>query len=145
MIYEKTTFGYNKNVVLATLLFLEKSMQTKDKVELGLLVIRSKDMDRAGAFYSALGLPLIRHAHPPCGEHFSTEGSDAVLEIYQSKANENIAPLFFGLNVPDVARALEIVAEEGGSIVRHVEDSTWGRSATILDLDGHKVMLIERG
>src|SRR5438067_1839533 len=55
---------------------------------LALLVIRSDDMDKAAAFYTALGLAFVKHSHPPCGEHYSSVGGACVFEICQRKNNQ---------------------------------------------------------
>jgi hypothetical protein len=116
-----------------------------DRVEIGLFVIRSDDMHSLAAFYSAIGLSLVKHDHPPCGEHYSTVDGSCVFEICQRKANQGTTTdIFFGLNVPSVDRAVESAMTNQGTVVRSPEDSEWGRTAIIRDLDGHRVMLIER-
>ncbi len=113
---------------------------------IGLLVIRSDDMERLAAFYEALGFRFVRHSHPPCGEHFAATDSSCVFEIYQRKADQQAtAGLFFGLNVSSVDEAIESAVTSGGSVVRFPEDTQWGRSAIIRDPDGHRVMLMECG
>lgn len=103
-------------------------------------------MDRAAEFYSALGFHLVRHSHPPCGEHYSTVGGECIFEICRrSKDQGSVTPIFFGLNVPNAEQAVEVALKNGGSVIRDVEESDWGKSGIIRDLDGHKVMLIERG
>ncbi|MCB1095691.1 MAG: hypothetical protein KDN22_08970 [Verrucomicrobiae bacterium] len=47
-----------------------------------LVVIRSQDIDRAAAFYNAMGLLLGKHGHRTGPEHYSTEVGGFVFEIY---------------------------------------------------------------
>ena len=114
------------------------------KPSIGLLVVRSDDMDRLAAFYTALGFTFEKHSHPPCGKHYATSGTDCVFEIYKRKSDQpKRTEMFFGLNVSNVDDAVEAAVGHGGTIIRSAEDSEWGRSAIIRDLDGHRVMLSE--
>ena len=109
---------------------------------IGLLVIRSDDMDRLAAFYTALGLNFVKHAHPPCGEHYSTTDQSCVFEICQRKDGQRTTTdVFFGLSVANVEDSVESAVLNGGTVIRSPEDSSWGRTAIIRDLDGHRVML----
>ena len=115
------------------------------KCRVGLLVIRSNDMDRAADFYSALGMKFTKHSHPPCGEHYSSVEDDCVFEICQrrQKQSETTATVF-GFNVSSLDRVLSILVSKGSIITRPPEESEWGRSAVIRDLDGHSVFLCEK-
>ena len=115
-----------------------------NSASIGLLVIRSEDMDRLAEFYAALGLCLVKHAHPPCGEHYSTTDNSCVFEICQRQKHQRATTdLFFGLNVPNVDESVRSAVSCGGTVLRDPEDSEWGRTAIIRDLDGHRVMLSE--
>lgn len=110
----------------------------------GLLVIRSDDMDRLAAFYTALGLSFVKHSHPSCGEHDSTVDGAWVFEICQRRQDQPATTdVFFGLNVSSVDDAVEAGILHGGNLIRPPEDTEWGRTAIIRDLDGHRVMLSE--
>ncbi len=107
-----------------------------------LIVIRSDNMEKAAEFYAALGLSLIRHSHPPCGEHFSSTGSGCVFEICARR--ENQAPttsVVLGFKVADLDLAVQAALQHGGTLRRAPEVAEWGRMATIRDLDGHTVIL----
>ena len=115
-----------------------------NKASVGLLVICSEDMDRLAAFYTALGLSFVKHSHPPCGEHYSTVDGACVFEICQRRQGQPATTdVFFGLNVSSVDDAVEAGISHGGNLIRPPEDTEWGRTAVILDLDGHRVMLRE--
>jgi predicted enzyme related to lactoylglutathione lyase len=112
---------------------------------LGLLVIRSDDLERAAEFYSAIGLQLVKHSHPPCGVHYSTTNSPCVFEICQREEGQSpTTSVFFGINVESIDNALRLVPDKGGRIKAAAKDSDWGRMATVSDPDGHSLMLIER-
>jgi hypothetical protein len=49
---------------------------------LNLVVLRSLDIERAATFYRALGLLFSRHAHGSGPEHYTSEVSGLVFEIY---------------------------------------------------------------
>lgn len=107
-----------------------------------LVVIRSDAMEQSAAFYSELGLQLIKHSHPPCGEHFSTTGPGCIFEIYSRRTNQlPTTSVVLGFKVADIDRAVAAALGLGASLKRPVEDTEWGRIATIRDLDGHTVML----
>ncbi|HVC97361.1 MAG TPA: VOC family protein [Pirellulales bacterium] len=112
---------------------------------LGLLVIRSNDMEKAAAFYAALGLNLVKHLHPPCGDHYSTTTAGCVFEICQRRENQAATtPAVFGFHVSCVELAVEIAISNGGKLKHAPESSEWGTTAVVADLDGHSVLLIEK-
>lgn len=115
-----------------------------NNASVSLLVIRSDNMDRLAAFYTALGFNFVKHSHPPCGEHYSTNDKSCVFEICQRKDGQRATTnVFFGLNVFSVGDSVELAVANGGAVVRSLEDSEWGCTAIIRDPDGHRVMLSE--
>jgi predicted enzyme related to lactoylglutathione lyase len=111
---------------------------------LGLLVIFAKDIERAVAFYESLGLRFERHSHPPCGEHYASLGGDCVFEICRNRDGEPaMSPITFGFHVSHVDRAVEAAVEHGGALKRKPQTTDWGRSATVTDPDGNRVLLME--
>ena len=115
-----------------------------NNASVGLLVLRSDDMDRLAAFYTALGLNFVKHSHPPCGEHYSTTDESCVFEICQRKNGQRATTdVFFGLNVSSVGDSVESAVANGGTVMRSSEGSQWGSTAIIRDPDGHRVMLSE--
>lgn len=125
--------------------FLSRKMSEKSHFHsIGLLVIRSDNMEAAARFYSAIGMLLEKHSHPPCGEHYSTVDDNCVFEICQRKPEQPpTTACFFGINVENVEVAVDTVLKSGGLVKRLPANSEWGRTAIITDLDGHSVMLIE--
>jgi len=65
------------------------------------------------------------HSHPPCGEHCSTIDDDFVFEICQRKNDRTSSDaVFFGLQVLDLAMAIEKASALGGSIIRDPDFGT---------------------
>jgi hypothetical protein len=111
---------------------------------LNLLVIRSRDLEQAVKFYSALGLDFVLHSHPPCGEHYSATVEGCVFEICQQHDEAVTAvSTVFGFRVSSVERAVEAALSSGGTLKRPPEVTEWGKTATVADIDGHRVLLTE--
>jgi predicted enzyme related to lactoylglutathione lyase len=112
---------------------------------LGLLVIFSKDIERSVAFYESLGLRFERHSHPPCGDHYASLGGDCVFEICRVRDGEQpMSPLTFGFHVSGMDRAVEEAVANGGMLKRKPHSTEWGRTATVTDPDGNRVLLMEK-
>ena len=112
---------------------------------LGLLVIRSRNMHRLAEFYTAIGMQLQKHSHPPCGEHYSSVDGGCVFEICQLKQDESpTTNVFFGLNVTELDDALMAVMSENGQVIREPQVSDWGTSAVVRDPEGHRVLLVQQ-
>jgi catechol 2,3-dioxygenase-like lactoylglutathione lyase family enzyme len=110
-----------------------------------LVVIRSKDIDRARLFYETLGLEFTKHQHGKGLEHFASTIGDVIFEIYPLRDSDHpttSARLGFSVEACDeVTRKLH----DAGYIVRsRPNDAAWGRVAVIEDFDGHKVEIVER-
>lgn len=88
---------------------------------------------------------MIKHSHPPCGEHYASTCPGCVIEIYQARRPQHLTTnLTFGFYVPSVEGAVRAIVAVGGAVKRLPEDLAWGTSATIVDLDGNNVILMER-
>lgn len=107
-----------------------------------LIVIRSRDLDRAAAFYAALGLSLTRHSHGNGPLHLASETPGQVFEIYPLGENgESTSAARIGFAVPSVDEAYSALLSAGGTEVSAPKLSPWGRRAVISDPDGHRVEL----
>jgi len=111
---------------------------------LNLLVIRSRDLDRAARFYEALGLTFQRHSHGTGPVHLASELEGLVFEIYPLTGEPPPTPgTRFGFRVTELDDLIVRVAEAGGRVVTPPRDSEWGRRAVVEDPDGHRVELLE--
>ena len=114
-------------------------------IGLNLLVIRSPDIDHAVAVYEALGLSFEKHAHGRGPEHYAAElDGGTVFEIYpQSDDGAATTATRLGFRVPSVDDAVAAAVDAGAALSIPPKDSPWGRRAVVVDLDGHKVELVE--
>lgn len=107
-----------------------------------LIVLRSRDLERAAAFYQALGLELKRHAHGTGPIHLTSELPGHVFEIYPlSDEALPTSSTRIGFAVPSVDEVYLALLEVGGQSVSPPKDSAWGRRAVVSDPDGHRVEL----
>lgn len=107
-----------------------------------LIVLRSRDLERAAAFYQALGLQLKRHAHGTGPVHLASELPHHVFEIYP--LTDEMLPTSstrIGFRVASVDEAYSALLEVGGKSASAPKNSPWGRRAVVVDPDGHKVEL----
>lgn len=110
-----------------------------------LVVLRSHDLDRAGTFYSALGLNFVRHSHGNGPEHLASESNSQVFEVYPLSDGElPTTSTRIGFAVPSVDEAYTGLLAAGGQSVSQPKDSPWGRRAVVADPDGHRVELLEK-
>ena len=56
---------------------------------INLVVIRSKDIDRAKLFYENLGLQFTKHQHGKGSEHFASTIGNVVFEIYPLRDSDH--------------------------------------------------------
>ena len=110
-----------------------------------LIVLRSRDLDRAESFYSALGLRFVRHAHGRGPVHLASEAAGQVFEIYPQQGDaDSTRAARIGFAVPSVDAAYLALLGAGGQGVSEPKDSEWGRRAVVSDPDGHRVELTAR-
>ncbi|MGE9268269.1 MAG: VOC family protein [Verrucomicrobiales bacterium] len=103
-----------------------------------LLVIRSKDIDRAVTFYEVIGFVFQKHSHGSGPEHYASEKDGFVFEIYPlSPKQEPTIWTRLGFSVDDVDGLVDKLVGLGINIVSHPTDSEWGRRAVVKDIDGH--------
>lgn len=99
-----------------------------------LVVLRSRDLDRAHSFYRALGLSFVRHSHGNGPVHLASESGRQVFEIYP--LTEDAAPTSstrVGFSVPSVDATYTSPLTAGGTSVTPPKDSRWGRRAVVVD------------
>jgi predicted lactoylglutathione lyase len=107
-----------------------------------LVVLRSRDLEQAYAFYSAIGLSFTRHAHGKRPVHLASETPGQVFEIHPLLEDAlATSTTRVGFSVPAVDEVHESLLAAGGKSVSPPKDSPWGRRAVVTDLDGHKVEL----
>ncbi len=114
------------------------------RVSLNLVVLKSPHIERAAAFYSRLGLQLMKHRHGSGPEHFAAElQNGGVFEIYPAADGPSTLGTRIGFRVPSVDEAVAALGEYPTAIVSAPRDSEWGRRAVVVDPDGHRVELVQ--
>jgi len=110
---------------------------------LNLIVLRSADLDRAAGFYQEMGLLFVRHSHDSGPEHYSSDVSGFVFELYPLTPNSlPTTGTRIGFRVDSVDEIVPVLERLGAEVIVYPSDSEWGRRAVIRDLDGHTVELI---
>lgn len=110
---------------------------------LNLVVLRSADIDRAATFYQQMGLLFTRHSHGSGPEHYSSEVSGLVFELYPTTAKSGpTTGTRVGFRVDSVDEIVPLLAQLGAQVVSQPADSEWGRRAVVRDLDGHTLELL---
>jgi len=114
---------------------------------LNLVVLRVADIDRAVAFYRLLGLAFTKHAHGTGPQHYASEVSGFVFELYAATPEQPVSSStrigFTVSNVDEAVAALTAVA--GARLIAAAKNSEWGRRAVVADPDGHRVELVAGG
>jgi catechol 2,3-dioxygenase-like lactoylglutathione lyase family enzyme len=111
-------------------------------MRLNLVVLRVADLDRAEAFYGALGIAFERHRHGKGPEHRAAElPGGCVFELYPAGNAGSSSGTRIGFAVASVDAAFAALLDAGGEPVTPPSDSLWGRQAVVADPDGHRVEL----
>jgi lactoylglutathione lyase len=108
---------------------------------LSLVVLQSRDVEKAKDFYSLLGLSFVEEQHGKGPRHYSSILGALVLEIYPCQGDGQPAPLRIGFRVPRLDQILNTMRCGGVPIVRELKDSPWGRRGVVEDPDGNRVEL----
>ncbi|MGV3661986.1 MAG: VOC family protein [Prosthecobacter sp.] len=110
---------------------------------LNLVVLRSPDIEHAAVFYRQMGLLFSRHAHGTGPEHYTSEVSGLVFEIYPlTPTCQPTTSTRIGFRVDSVDEVVGLLVEIGAQVLTPPADSEWGRRAVVKDLDGHVVELV---
>ncbi len=111
-----------------------------------LIVIRSKDINRAKTFYETLGLSFTKHRHGKGLDHFASDSGDVVFEIYPLRDSEHpTTSTRLGFTVYSCDEVTKKLHEAGYTVRSRPNDAPWGRVAVVEDFDGHKVEVLESG
>ncbi|MEZ6045259.1 MAG: VOC family protein [Planctomycetaceae bacterium] len=111
---------------------------------LSLLVIHAADLQQSVQFYRTLGLTFEEHDHLPCGRHYACTTGGCVFEICQRLESHQVGPVTFGFDVSNIGLVYQLAQQSGLQIKRKLESASWGRSFSVLDPDGNRVLLTEQ-
>ena len=102
------------------------------KTRLNLLVIRAEDIDAAARFYELLGLQFSRHSHGSGPQHYASDNSGCVFEIYPLRGGEvSTASTRLGFQVESVEDAIDRLAPAGGKLLSRPKLSAWGTGLSL--------------
>lgn len=109
---------------------------------LNLVVLRSVDIDRAAAFYSAMGLLMTVEAHRSGPHHYVSRVAGLVFELYPLvEGHATTRSTRLGFQVDSVDELVPMLVAAGGSLIARPRDIDGGRRAVVADVDGHKIEL----
>jgi len=119
------------------------------EISISLIVLRAADVQKALAFYQAIGLSFEEEQHGSGPIHYACTLADTVIELYPGEPGS--APerkqggaTLIGLSVPSLDESLAALAQLGTAPTSAPKDSPWGRRAVILDPDGRAIELTEQ-
>lgn len=113
-------------------------------IQLGLIVIRSRQPDILASFYHLLGLDFVREKHGKGPEHYAAKLGEIVLEIYpMAKGSSVESGGRIGFNVSKLDELLMKLISAGVPIEEKAKQTQWGFRAVIRDPDGRAVELIQ--
>ena len=111
---------------------------------LNLVVLRCRDIDRAMAFYSKLGMRFTKERHGTGPEHYSAELKGIVFELYpQTDSGPSTLGTRIGFAVESVDEATKALVDYPGLVISPAKDSAWGRRVVVADPDGHRIELLQ--
>jgi catechol 2,3-dioxygenase-like lactoylglutathione lyase family enzyme len=112
---------------------------------LNLVVIRSRDIERAVAFYGRLGLAFTAQVHGKGPRHYAAELEGGVFEIYPLRPVAfQTTSVRLGFLVADLDGLLPSLVDTGVTLLEGPRDSAAGRRAVVCDPDGHVIELTSR-
>jgi lactoylglutathione lyase len=110
---------------------------------LNLLVLKSADVSRLLAFYSALGITFTEEKHGNGPEHFSAQLGDMVFELYPAEKTSVDANTRLGFAVTDLTATMSGVQRLGAVVIRAPRRTESGLCAVVRDPDGRSVELMQ--
>jgi lactoylglutathione lyase len=114
-------------------------------VALTLLVLKTRQVEVARAFYETLGIRLAAEQHGTGPLHYAGSVGNVTLEVYPLLGDEAAADKTtrLGFAVADLEQVLESLKEGGSVLVSPPKRSPWGLRAVVEDPDGRAVELYE--
>lgn len=115
-------------------------------MELKLLVIRTKDMQRLAEFYALFGLTFHYHKHGNSPYHYSTEISRTVVEIYPLAKNQTEVDINvrLGIEVDHFEEVVEKLQAIATPFLLEPQQTDFGFMAIVQDVDGRKVEVYKK-
>jgi predicted enzyme related to lactoylglutathione lyase len=116
-----------------------------NELRLTLLVLKTRQLARLRAFYTAVGLAFVEEVHGNGPAHLAASVGGLVLELYPlpDDAGPADATTRVGFAVSDLDATLVSLGAVQGTAVSQPKDTPWGRRAVVRDPDGRAVELVE--
>lgn len=111
--------------------------------QFNLIVLRCADLDSSVRFYENIGLRFSHERHGQGVEHMTASAGHVTIELYPQGDGPNTTALRIGFRVTSIDDVIAGILPCGGTILKPVRDTEWGRRAVIVDPDGHRVELTE--
>jgi predicted enzyme related to lactoylglutathione lyase len=119
------------------------SQPNTDVPALRLLVIKTRQLEPARAFYQALGIRLAEERHGGGPVHYAGQVGATVIEVYPL-SDENPTPdasVRLGFDVANLDGVLESLQSLGTLVIAVPRVTPWGYRAVVRDPDGRAVEL----
>jgi catechol 2,3-dioxygenase-like lactoylglutathione lyase family enzyme len=118
-----------------------------DGVALRLLVVKTRHLDQARAFYQALGVHLAEERHGDGPAHYAGQMGLTTVEVYPWPEDGPApdASIRLGFAVTDIGRVVESLRGIGTPVVTEPRATPWGYRAVVRDPDGRAVELYGTG
>ena len=140
------TVGCQVKKKLKTLNSTNKDYKGNLKMQINLIVIRTKIPKELSEFYEQIGMKFEYHQHGEGTWHYSTEIGETVFEIYPLMKNQERPDksLRLGFTIENLYGTIKNLKKRNVEIEREPKESEWGYFAIIKDLDGRKIELKEK-
>lgn len=110
-------------------------------IQLKLLVLKTRQMDKLRAFYEAVGVELVEERHGKGPVHYAGRVGSTVLEVYPLPEGDGDATTRLGFGVEDVDAVLAELQRIGAATMNPPQETPWGYRAVVSDPDGRAVEL----
>jgi catechol 2,3-dioxygenase-like lactoylglutathione lyase family enzyme len=107
-------------------------------MNLNLLVLRCRHLEKCRAFYELLGFRFIEHSHGSGPNHFAGEIADFVFELYPAPSSEYVDQTGTGFSTDDLS-AIHQRLTQGGYQPGSIKQNPWGLTFVVRDPDGRRV------
>lgn len=113
-------------------------------ISLGLLVIRTEQLERVVSFYQSLGFAFVAEQHGNGPVHHTTYLGTTVFEIYPAMSTAEVnSATRLGFRVADIPSLIEQLRTTGTTIIAEPKAGPWGMRAVVRDPDDRTVELYD--
>jgi hypothetical protein len=110
-------------------------------IEINLLVLRSRNMEKLKLFYGSIGIEFTTERHGEGAVHYAAQLDNAVFEIYPCRQNEQPDNCRLGLTVESLADCLKQLRLTDAKIISEPMELNGYLRAVVEDPEKRKVEL----